>query len=453
MKILRLLFVLLLFSPLFSLGQSLTLVDTVQFNFINANNGLGDVGGSDCWGYTAPDGTEYAIMGTLKGIGIVNAQTRQVIDELVGPDQNDGYYHRDMVTYGHYLYCVAEMRGTREGLMIVDLSYLPDSVHYVKSFINGFDITSHNMDIDSATGFAYVVKDAYDGVRLIDLADPENPVETGLIPGSDIHDVYARNDTAWIAEGYQKAYSVWDCSDKANPTLIARITDPDFGYCHNIWPSDNGKIFITTEETPFKTVKFWDMSNPASVILRGEYIAPNQLAHNVQVMGDHVFIAHYTSGITVVDFSDPDNPLEVGAYDCYAPNDTAWYGGTWGCYPYTQNGYVYGSNFEGTLYILNWDPLQISRKEFKERQFSLGQNYPNPVMGETVIPFELKTGTRVKLELFNAQGQLIEVLAEGLLPAGKHEVNWQSQEAGAYFFRLTTPEGAVVKRLMVVGND
>lgn len=444
-----LLLTLFLFLSLGLSAQALNLVDTVQFNFIT--NGLGDVGGSDCWGYTASDGTEYAIMGTLKGVGIVNAQTLTVIDEIEGPGLNDGYYHRDMVTYGDYLYCVAEMSGNRQGVMIIDLSPLPDSVRYVKSFINGNDITSHNMDIDTATGFAYIVKDAYDGVRIVSLADPENPVETGIIPGFNWHDVYARNDTAWVAEGDQDAFSVWDCSDKSNPIQIARVTDPSFGYCHNIWPLDDGNLFVTTEETAFETVKIWDMSDPNNVVLRGEYLGASQLAHNVQVMGNYVFIAHYSSGVSVIDVSDPDNPVEVGTYDCYAPNNISDFFGTWGCYPYTQNGYVYASNFEGTLYVLNWDPLQIGREDLIENRSSLGQNYPNPVVNSTFIPFELKRAEQVTLELFDEQGRLIEVLTEGLYPAGTHEIEWKPQgAAGLYFYRLTSETGTTTRRMRVL---
>ena len=55
---------------------------------------------------------------------------------MLSPDlqNNDYYFHRDMKTYKHYAYEVSEMNGENEGLMIMDLQYLPDSVKFVKSY-------------------------------------------------------------------------------------------------------------------------------------------------------------------------------------------------------------------------------------------------------------------------------------------------------------------------------
>ena len=58
------------------------------------------VGGTDCWGWEAPDGTEYAIMGILQGVVFVNITTLQVVDTIPGPTNGcSNIRWRDMKSY------------------------------------------------------------------------------------------------------------------------------------------------------------------------------------------------------------------------------------------------------------------------------------------------------------------------------------------------------------------
>ncbi len=104
-----------------------------QLWFDSYYSGSDTSGGSDVWGYTTPEGEEYAIMGVYEGVAVIRAIDLEVIDIIPGPQQNDYWFHRDIKTYGHYAYVTNEMYGTNEGLMILDLQYLPDSVRFVGS--------------------------------------------------------------------------------------------------------------------------------------------------------------------------------------------------------------------------------------------------------------------------------------------------------------------------------
>lgn len=70
----------------------------------------------------------------------------------------------------------------------------------------------------------------------------------------------------------------------------------------------------------------------------------------------------------------------------------------------------------------------------------LQQNYPNPFQQTTRIPFHLAQTTPVRLTIYNALGQQVATLVEGLLPAGDHVVPWSADHlpAGLYLYRLTT---------------
>jgi choice-of-anchor B domain-containing protein len=436
-------------------AYSLNLIGRVRF---------GTMLGSDCWGYTAPDSTEYALMGVIDGIAVVKADsTMQVIGTVPGPV---GGPWRDIKTYQNYAYAVSENMGTNNGLMIIDLQFLPDSVHFVKSYISGPDITSHNMTIDTTTGFAYILKSDATGFRVVDLADPENPVELPFvnIPGSGIHDVFARNDTVYVAEGAAGTFSYYNMANKLSPDLIKRFPIPVAGYVHNIWPSELGPYVMTTEETQGNTVKLWDVSDTSNFVMTGEYLGNNILAHNTHIKGNFAYISHYAFGIVVLDISDPANPVQVAHYDTYPLNDDPGFAGCWGAYPFTQNGTVFSSDMEGYLTVFAFDSLSVGAdEEIRDdlaipQGFYLFQNQPNPFQHSTYIRYQLPTsnlassiqpasplgGHHVSLKIFDISGRLVETLVDGNQDPGVYQIEWNDQANhlpnGEYLVLLQTPQ-------------
>ncbi|RMG23970.1 MAG: choice-of-anchor B family protein, partial [Methanobacteriota archaeon] len=394
-------FILLLtgWSQLLSQGQyNLTLIGRLSFPASPAGCWNTDTtGGSDVWGYTAPDGSEYALMGVKDGVAIVKVPELTVIDIVPGPASGDCWFHRDIKTYGHYAYVVAEMLGTNQGLMIIDLQYLPDSVRFVGSYVHGNDIRSHNLSIDVNRGFAYICKQNYSGFRIVDLADPENPVEVTTVNTGDIHDVYARNDTVWVAEGYQGSYSIWDVSNKNAPVMLTRFSPAGAGYAHNIWASDDGRHVMTTEETTGRTIKVWNVEDMNNVTLEGNYLGDNLLAHNTHWMGNLAVISHYSYGIVVLDVSNPSQPTEVAHFDTYPLNDAPGFWGCWGAYPFTSNGYIYASDINSYLTVLHLEqnPTGITTQPTTPEGLFLAQNYPNPFNPSTRIAYHLPEGNQV----------------------------------------------------------
>ena len=321
--------------------------------------GIPDVlGGSDVWAYTAPDGREYALMGNVGGISIVAVPSLEVVAEIPGPTQNAPFYWRDIKTYGSFAYVATEAYGQSEGLQVIDLRGLPHRAEEV-AVVRGTNdrlVSSHNLSIDTVTGHAWMLDSNGTTIVALDLADPIRPAEVGGVPVEDSHDIYARGDTLYIAEGRAETFSVWDVSDKANPRLLNRTSVPDPGYVHNIWPTDDGRHALTTEETVDKTIKVWDLSDLDSPELVGGWLGESRIAHNVHVQGRYAFVSHYASGVYVLDLSDIANPVPVAQFDTHAENDDAAFYGNWGTTPPTASGYIYASDLEGTLTVLRWDP-------------------------------------------------------------------------------------------------
>ncbi|MCH7495025.1 MAG: choice-of-anchor B family protein [Candidatus Marinimicrobia bacterium] len=418
------------------------------------------VGGSDVWGWTGDDGTEYAIMGVLGGVAFVNTTTMEVITTVPGPTEANPlgpYHHRDIKTYRHYAYVVSENTGVNEGLMVIDLQGLPNSVEFIGSFPidGGMGFQSHNISIDTAKGFAYLEGNSSNWVTILDLSNPESPQFVNGFNGNRIHDLYARNDTVYLAEGKSPYFSIWDLTDKNNPVRLLRKEIPNPGLVHTIWPTDDGKYVVTTEETAGKKVKIWDVSNYDSVFIAGEWLGASNLAHNAQVMGDLLFVSHYQSGVSVVDISDPTDPVEIANFDTYLPGNLPQFNGCWGVYQYTSDGTIFTSDLEGRLTVMNFDRFAVGVgheiNALPSQPLLIG-NYPNPFNPQTTIEFYLPEAGSVNLSLFNLKGELGQVIVDGHLVAGHHAYSWSGREtaAGIYFYRLITDHAVKSGKMLLI---
>ena len=354
-RVLSLLAVLALALP--ARAQTLDLIGTVDLPAIVSDTL--ETGGSDVWGYVAPDGAEYAIMGDIEGVSVVAVPSLEVVAQIPGPTEDAMWYWRDIKTYGHYAYVVTEAYGRSEGLQIIDLSGLPERAEEV-AVIPGPDgalVSSHNLSIDTATGHAYVLSSGGSPIYILDLTDPVAPVVVGQMDDvGSVHDVYAHDDRVYVAEGRSPTFSIWDLSDKAAPELLSRVTVPNAGYVHNIWPTDDGRHVVTTEETAEKTVKVWNVEDLENPELVGEWLGANKIAHNALVRGRYAFLSHYTAGLYVLDLADLANPTVVAHHDTYPRNDDVTMDGNWGATLPSPGGYVYASDGTGQLTVLKWTP-------------------------------------------------------------------------------------------------
>jgi len=311
---------------------------------------------NDVWGYTAPNSDEYALLGTVEGVSIVNVTDPNNIAEVdYVPFASSTWY--DMKTYQDYMYVATE--GASE-ILIVDLSPLPDSASVVGRY-SGLTSSPHNIFIDTEMGILYVIEDFNfnPSVRILSLSDPTNPHELSTINssngGTDSHDAFAQDSVLYVAEGSSPTIGIFDVSDPTNPFLLSRLPIPAGGYSHQVWVTEDNKYMVTTEETVGQTVKIWDIQDLDNISLMSEYLGGSQLAHNAYFKDNLIYVSHYESGLKVLDYTDPAEVTEVGFYDTYPQRESPDFNGAWGVYPFTQNGTTLVSDTQTGLYVLQFD--------------------------------------------------------------------------------------------------
>lgn len=334
-------------SILFSsngLGQTLNMTFESEQNFYNPGQGSSTTY-ANLWGYTDSLGNEYAILGAYSGTAIINVTDPKnpiEVDTVTAPSSA---WHEEQV-WQNYAYSVSE---GGSGLQIINLSLLPDSVFLVKNWL----WTGSNSDRAHAfhirDGYAYLTGGNVSagqgghqgGIRIVSLADPENPVTVGYWDSIYVHDCYVRNDTIYAACIFNGVMAIIDATDKANPRTIHAYTWPN-AFTHNAALTDDGQYLLTTDETsnPPGRLRIWDLSTLRDSIADNTNVeevgnfGSTGIVHNVYVKGHHAYASYYSEGVRVWNIQNPKNPILVGHYDTYPANNAANFNGTWGVYPF-----------------------------------------------------------------------------------------------------------------------
>jgi hypothetical protein len=94
----------------------------------------------------------------------------------------------------------------------------------------------------------------------------------------------------------------------------------------------------------------------------------------------------------------------------------------------------------------------VDRADHLPTAFALEQNYPNPFNPSTRITVALPRESELRVEVYNAAGELVVVLLDGRMGAGYHTLTFDASRyaSGVYFYRMTTPEHSAVKKMVLI---
>lgn len=415
---------------------------------------------ASCWGWTAPNGREYAILCCVTGTSFIDiTDTNNVVEKDFIPGSTTPW--REVKTYQNYAYVVTDNMGN--GLQIIDMSYLPDSVHLVKTwtftgYTQAHTITQEGRFLYLSGGNA----SSNGGIRVVDLLDPVNPVRRGQYTTRYVHDCYVKNDTIYAAAMFSNRYVILDARNKDTVKLIKEFQNlPSFSLTHNCWTTDDRKYLITTDESqnPPGAVKIWNIQNYDNITyvntIRPSVPMPsNSIGHNVFIKGNLLIVSHYEAGIRFYKIGNLPNFTEVAYYDTYPSADSAEYRGNWGAYPYFASGKIISSDMQTGLWITIPDTTttDITGNSLTVSDYSLFQNYPNPFNPETKISFSIPISDFVTLEIFDALGRKIETLIKRQTGAGNYDIVWNAKNlsGGVYFYTLKTSAFTDTKRMILI---
>jgi hypothetical protein len=172
-----------------------------------------------------------------------------------------------------------------------------------------------------------------------------------------------------------------DIKDPANPKRLDAVNDPNYAYWHSASFSNDGKKVVFTDEWGGGMAARCRANDPnkwgANAIFNvqdnklkfGNYYklpaaqgdTENCVAHNgslIPIPGRDVKVqAWYQGGISIMDFTDAEHPVEIGYFD-RGPiySNMLVLGGDWSSYWY--NGYIYASEIARGLDVFELVPTK-----------------------------------------------------------------------------------------------
>ncbi len=225
-------------------------------------------------------------------------------------------------------------------------------------------------------------------------SDPESGVIAGLWEGGDhgdgtqstsvtddCHDITAFPEIGLAAGACGGNGILLDIRDPENPVRVDEVVDPGFAYWHSATFNNDGTKVLFTDEwggggrprCRAADPRDWGANAIYDIVdgrmqFRSYYKLPapqsaqeNCVAHNgslVPVPGRDIFVqAWYQGGISVLDFTDSANPVEIAFFD-RGPlhEDEMVMGGYWSAYWF--GGLIYGTEIARGLDVLALTPSE-----------------------------------------------------------------------------------------------
>ncbi|MCF7811706.1 T9SS type A sorting domain-containing protein [bacterium] len=374
----------------------------------------------------ARDGDRLLIIGRSGGSPILDVSDPQNLNEI-GSAQID--YYRTLIYENDRIFSTYPNRG----LMIYN-AVNPDSVW----FEGGFRVPNYSLlDFELRGDLVYTC--GWNSFKIADISDPDSAYQ--IIE----YDIYAtsmamKDDLVYLGGGRMNNvdYENIHILDIANPDEIEEIGLIEMGRAKQVEVKGD-MLFVCDIENQ---LHFFDISQPEtperlSVWSNGSTIA------QYYVEEPTVFILTAVNGMRVVDYSQPDRPIETGFYTSEDPIQDI-----------NVNGNIVYAVDGRTLKVLDVSrALGTSNKSaFKPFEFRLYPAYPNPFNSSTTIRYSLPMPSHVSLEVYNALGQRMTTLFNGNQTAGFHTCTLAENDlpSGLYFVRLNASAEVTTQKIMLI---
>ena len=378
-------------------------VDILSFLPVDAIGGGRGTRTNDVWGWTDPQtGHEYAIVGRSNGTAFVDISDPTSPVYLGSLRKTPGSLAttwRDMKVFDNHVFVVADGAGPH-GMQVFDLTRLRDVAGEPAAFLPDAlyqrIASAHNIAINERTGIAYALgsgsggETCGGGLHMIDINTPTEPTfvgcfqdgTTGRAGTGYTHDaqcvIYQGPDAEHVGKeicfgSNETALSIADVTDKDNPVSISIAAYPNVAYAHQGWLTEDQRYFFLSDELDELSARrdttsawegartmIWDVADLDDPILAKEHFGEVFSSdHNLYIKGNLMYQSNYTSGLRILDVSDPVNPFEVGFLDTVPGSDSPGFGGSWSNYPFFESGTIVVSSGREGVFFLRYRPPEL----------------------------------------------------------------------------------------------
>ena len=403
-------------------------IDLMSFMSKTEIGGSNSTSLNDIWGWTDPQtGKEYALVGMSNGtsfVDISNSENPVYLGRL--PTQTSNSTWRDIKVYQDHAFIVSEASG--HGMQVFDLTQLRNvsspTTFSNTAYYSGFG-NAHNIFINEDTGYAYAIGTSTcgpGGLHIVDISTPSIPSKSACVSDPNTgrngtgysHDVqcviYNGPDTAYVGKEIcfgSNETNVWiaDLSTKSDDSSGGKtigLGSYDNYYTHQGWLTEDHKYFIVNDELDENNNAYnntrtliWNVEDLSNPVVETTYFGPTpSIDHNNYIIGDKVYMSHYTSGLRVLDISNISSPTETAFFDVYPANNNTSFDGTWSNYPYYPSGVIAVTGIDEGLFVVN--------PKGNDQGQAPTVTYAVPTEGSVTLTWELIGDSTTKVNIYRS---------------------------------------------------
>lgn len=307
---------------------------------------------SDVYGYG-----NYAFIGGIYnggGVDIVDLSNPSQPTKISNWGSSGDSWEQDV--YHGYMYAGAERC---QGVKVIDVRvpFQPIEISTIGIVQGGYDCY-HNAHVSG--NYLYIFDNRTSIVKIFYIGNPSTPLfvsQVSGVSGLKVHDGAIYGNRLYTAE-VGGVVSIFDISVlPSSPILLGSFQNNS--NAHSIEPFVGGKYIAVMRETSNGDVRIWDVQNPSnpvmvSVITPSSVGAGSFSAHEASYRNGLLYVSWLCAGLKVFDVAVPSNPVLVGQWNgsvqqpCTQPYDD----GNWGIFTGLGTDRILVSDWDTGLWVL-----------------------------------------------------------------------------------------------------
>jgi len=223
---------------------------------------------------------------------------------------------RDAKVFGNTLYVASQ----KHGVIFYDVTNPAAPARLGQ--VPADDVEVHSLELDPGTSRLFASSPAPTGeVLVFDISTPASPNLRYRAQATDVRGTSFFDSRMYVNQGAQglKVFAMPPAPLGAIPASAAGVASESSQAA-----SIGGRtVAFEGGEGWSGHVRALDFTDPLAPSVLGEWSngRPHQSMHHMQLVGTKLYLAHYQSGLRILDVSDPGQPTQTGYYNTWRPFD------------------------------------------------------------------------------------------------------------------------------------